>query len=655
MEATLAPTKRRLPRPTIPQRARLPITAALALLTGLGLSLISILITTQGLHATLSWLTEKTGAVFACALFLGLIVMLLALVTRSLFAGGLITSLVLLSAAFVNYFKTLITSTPLQLTDLGLIGKAGDIARLNSSSITFSRNSILALAAVALWLLLLLWLSKPLRVSWRASLITALAPLLTFLLLFVPHRIVNAWCYGPMGIATDTSYGQAYVNAHCGVPLGLWRAALGTDSAFALSEKDRAAVLADAQGYIDAVPPGGAGDKKPNVIMILSESFFDVTALPGVTYESDPLADFHAAEDVGVSGKFYTRTLGYGTCNIELELLTGINNRFLPSDEMLCYWEADRFSKLATVPRVFEENGYYTAFLHTFNDGIYNRAPVYEHLGFDDLFFSADFAEIDKNAAAAPDYWAYMEGKIAGDFYSDDYMAELLIDLYEQKREDKPVFLYGVTMENHTPYTAEKYDGYDYPFTADLSPANTGVLNSVTQGAADSSAMLGRLVDYFTDCGEPTVIIFFGDHRPGLPLPEGGTLYSALGMCSENNAEWSLEQTAELYSTDYVIWSNDEALLPGAAGDKKDSSCAFLGLTALQIADMPLDPYWRMAASVQESCTAYSWQYVVSSDGRVLPSAGAIGKEDARKLNVMTWLMREALSEDGVPAFYSLN
>jgi len=658
MNETLAPERHVAAvgkKPGLKNSARFWITLLLSALTGLGLTLVSILITTQSLRATLGWLTGSPLAVFAGTVFLALLVLFLAFLTRSLFAGGLVVSVLLLLASLVNYFKNLITSTPLQISDFGLFGKMGNIAELNSESITFSRNTIIAIAAAAVWLIVLLVFSRRLRLPWKRSLPAAVAAAAVFVVLFMVSPVVNAWCFEPLGVELGGTYGQAFSNEQCGVPLGLWRSAVNSGDDYEVSENDLQSALDDAQTYIDGID-GAGSDVQPNVIMILSESFFDVTTLPGVTYEEDPLADFHRACEEGVSGTFYTRTLGYGTCNIELEILTGINNRFLQSDEELCYWDGAQFDSLSTVPEIFQENGYYTAFLHTFNDSIYNRTPIYTHLGFDDLYFSGDFAAIDPEAAAAEDYWTYMSGKIAGEFYSDDYMADLLIDLYEQKDDQCPVFLYAATMENHTPFEAGKYDTYDYAFTSNLSEEASGVLDALTQGAADSSKALGKLIDYFSDCDEPTIIIFFGDHRPGLPLSDGTTVYSALGMCDALNANWSTETLASLYSTDYVIWSNDPSLLPGDAGSTMDTSSNFLGLDALRAAGMELDSYWRMIASMKESCTIYTWQYFVSADGEVGPTLPEdLSDGDARKFEVMTTLMRQALSgDDSEVAFYEL-
>ncbi len=634
-------------------RRRYIALAALSLLTGLGLALVSVLITRQGVYASLTWLSSSLLPLAMTTLFLGLLTMLLALLLDSLFVSAALMSLLVLSASLVNYFKMLITSTPFYLSDIGLIGKAGDIARLNSSSISFSRNTILGMAAVVVWLTVLFFFSRRIKFGAKHRIAGAAAALLAFGLVFALKPAANALVYSPCSVNVGQDNNQSYVYEHVGIPLGLWHSALGRIYAGpAFDESRMPEVLASAQEYIDEVDPGGS-EVKPNVIFILSESFSDVTELPGVSYASDPLADFHEAQKESVYGTFYTRSLGYGTCNIELEILTGINSRFLTDDRQLCYMSPSDFSTLSTVPREFSDNGYYTAFLHMFNDSIYNRTPIYSQLGFDELFFTYSFAEIDDEAAAADDYWEYMQDKVSGSFYSDDYMAELLIKLYEKKSAGSPVFLYAASMENHTPFGADKYDSYDYPFSSALGEEAQGCLNAYTQGCANASKSLGKLIDYFSQVSEPTIIVFFGDHRAGLPLDGSGTLYSALGMCSgSESSQWPVETIAELYSTSYLMWSNDESLLPAEAGTEIASSSAFLGLDALRAAGIRLDQYWRMIASVRESCTAYEWLYAVDNSGNIysqLPDT-----IDADKFDTMSWLMRQALSGSSDAAFYRL-
>ena len=61
-------------------------------------------------------------------------------------------------------------------------------------------------------------------------------------------------------------------------------------------------------------------------------------------------------------------------------------------------------------------------------------------------------------------------------------------ELFDQKAGEGPVFLWAVTMENHTPYTADKYDEYNWPFESPLDEEGEGILASVVEGAADAAA-----------------------------------------------------------------------------------------------------------------------------------------------------------------------
>ena len=311
----------------------------MSLLTGLGLALASILITRQGFHSSLAWIGSNPLALLTTSLFLGLLILFFAWLCNCLFASSIFISTLVLAASLVNHFKMLITSTPFYLSDIGLIGKLKDITRLNSSSISFSRNILLGIIAVVVWLIILFFFSRRIKLAAKRRFICGAVALLVFGLVFLLKPAANALVYQPCAVNIGQSYNQSYVYDKVGIPLGLWHSAL--DLIYAGPDFDESRmpeVLNTAQDYVDEIDPGGS-DTKPNVIFILSESFADVTKLPGVTYSADPLEDFHAAQLEGVSGTFYTRSLGYGTCNIELELLTGINTRFLTNDRQLC---ADR-------------------------------------------------------------------------------------------------------------------------------------------------------------------------------------------------------------------------------------------------------------------------------------------------------------------------
>lgn len=590
--------------------------AASAFAAGWVLTAVSELITTQSFADAAALLFGFTPRAVATAAFLGLIICTLGFLCRSIFAGGLIVTLSVAGLSFANYYKMLITSTPLYVQDIRLVTQVGGIMELNEASMKFSGTSAAAVVIMLLVLVGLFFVSRYFRPRLREGLISGLISAILFASLFCVPASVESWFYGPVGsgqaAAQDT---QIVHNSRCGVLLGLWRSVvLGGEESFIPEPDEEELMLMNAQSWIEDLPDTDK-DEQPNVIFVLGESFFDVTELPGVSYAEDPVADFHRICSEGVSGKFYTHTLGYGTENIELEIMTGINTRFFSWDDMIYGWEQEKLLTYPSLPQLFSDAGYYTAYLHTFNDGIYNRTALYTALGFQDMYFSGDFAAIDPEAAAAPDYWSYMYGKIAGEFYSDDYLADVTAELFDQKAGEGPVFLWAVTMENHTPYTADKFSSYDFPFESDLGDEAVGVLNAVTQGVADCSEALGKLVDHLAAQDEPVIVVFFGDHRPGTPLESGATVYSELGMCQANVADWELEDYAELYSTDYVIWSNDPSLLPAEPGSRMNTSSTLLGVEALQMAGMDLDEYWSMCAVVDTVSDGWTWNFFVPQDG----------------------------------------
>lgn len=590
--------------------------AASAFAAGWVLTAVSELITTQSFADAAALLFGFTPRAVATAAFLGLVICTLGFLCRSIFAGGLIVTLSVAGLSFANYYKMLITSTPLYVQDIRLVTQVGGIMELNEASMKFSGESAAAVAVMLLVLVGLFFVSRRFRPRLREGLISGLISAILFASLFCVPASVESWFYGPAGsgqaAAQDT---QIVHNSRCGVLLGLWRSVvLGGEEELIPEPDEEELMLMNAQSWIEELPDTDK-DEQPNVIFVLGESFFDVTELPGVSYAEDPVADFHRICSEGVSGKFYTHTLGYGTENIELEIMTGINTRFFSWDDMIYGWEQEKLLTYPSLPQLFSDAGYYTAYLHTFNDGIYNRTALYTALGFQDMYFSGDFAAIDPEAAAAPDYWSYMYGKIAGEFYSDDYLADVTAELFDQKAGEGPVFLWAVTMENHTPYTADKFSSYDFPFESDLGDEAVGVLNAVTQGVADCSEALGKLVDHLAAQDEPVIVVFFGDHRPGTPLESGATVYSELGMCPEDVADWELEDYAELYSTDYVIWSNDPSLLPAEPGSRMNTSSTLLGVEALQMAGMDLDEYWSMCAVVDTVSDGWTWNFFVPQDG----------------------------------------
>ena len=622
---------------------RLVWSLLLALLSGGVLTLAVLMVTVQGVAEIPALLEEYTRAAMWSVIYLALLTWITGLVMRRLSRGFLLTAVVVMSLTIANHFKEVITSTPLELYELLQVFQLGPIVALNAKSLSVTPATAGGVILALAWFALLRWpLRRVTELNWRWSLPAAGGGLAAFLAVFVVWA--DPLVYIPLDIPLTTSVSQAYVYQQSFVPLGLWRSVLFQD--VSVTDYSQTKVEGTIKSRIESViadVEDTSTDVQPNIILILSESFFDVTTLDGVEFETDPLAEFHALQQESVSGKFYTRSLGYGTCNIELEVLTGINSRLLSQNDNPLYWEPEMLASFPTVPGLLQDAGYYTAFLHLYNDSIYNRRELFSCLGFDDMYFSEDLAEIDPIARRAADYWGYLDRKISGAYYGDAYMTELLIDLYEREKDDGPVFLYAASMENHTPYNADKYDHYDYPFTADLSEEATDVLNAYVQGAAQSSKALGELIDYFSQVEEPTIVIFYGDHRPGLGLEEEGSVYTELGMLEGAVTGAPVDTLRELYSTEYLIWANDPSLLSDPVGYGTDTSSNYLGLELLQAAGIELPRYWKLVDRMHQESLVYNWSFFVSADGTA--SRAMPGRADSAPFDLMTYALYDAEQE----------
>ena len=591
-----------------------------SLCTGLGMSVLMSFIRFQSSLGAYNHILNNMSKTLWTAAFIFLITASLSFASRSVFFGCALTSFLSLAIFFTNHFKLLITSVPLQLADLSLIFQTADIARLNASSIAFSWRDSASIFGTLLWLGVVFIFSKPLRLSWKPLLSSAAISLSVFGLLFAV--LANPLVFSPMDYALARRIPVGTVEYDCGVVLSLWRAAIAPDGLFMDSnytEDFAIELLNEVKEYVAETVRLERFEKQPNIIIMLSESFFDITTLDNLTFEEDPLAEFKAICENSVYGDFYTPTLGYGTSNIELNVLTGINPELMIPGENPCTWDSSRFDHIPAIPKMLSEHGYYTAALHTFNDSIYNRGNYFSNIGFREAFFSGDFAAIDDEAASAEDYYTFLSEKISGGYYSDDYLADVIIKLYEKKSPEFPVFLYGLTMENHSPYLdARTGDGFNFVTTAELTDEAQLTIANLSQGLYNASLALKKLVDYFSASDDPTVIIFFGDHRPGTGLSDNSTVYSQLGIVPERMSDWTLEQTKEFHRTSYLIWANDDTLLPAAPGSKIDSSANYLGLYAIEASGVKMPLFWQFLKSMRDDSLFYSWKYYLSSNGDLL-------------------------------------
>lgn len=524
----------------------------------------------QSLWEPLPWMATHGGAVALFWVLFSSLSLTLYGFCRHLFPAYLPEVALFMGVAVASRYKFDINGAPLELSDFAFLGNLGDITGYAAAQLIPTVTTVLAIAVAAI-------LTETLRrkETWRPSLtggfVLGSLCLTLFLSSLSPGTLQSA------AIALDdNSPDQETRNQRVGVVLGIytaWAQRLQVES----GTTDPATTALVEEFKEDATRSSPVAlEEVPDIIFITSESFFDITRLPGLTFETDPLPVFHALSETCTNGPFLSNTYGGGTGNVEMAMFTGLTNTFLKEGDALTTLKPTVYQELPTTVRLLSKAGYATVSLHGHTSELYNRAINYPAIGFDTVDFSEDFIT---------------PVETAGKYLSDATFAREIIARYENRNPAKPLFLYGMTMENHQTYYPEKYNTPSaFPAQSNLlSDQDLAILDSLVTGLNHADASLGMLVDYFSQVDRPVILVFVGDHLPSLNLDDGTSLYCRLGYSpTEEAADWDAETLARILSTDYLIWTNYETQpQPDHA-----ESCTFLGLHTLQRAGLPLNQYF---------------------------------------------------------------
>jgi phosphoglycerol transferase MdoB-like AlkP superfamily enzyme len=210
-----------------------------------------------------------------------------------------------------------------------------------------------------------------------------------------------------------------------------------------------------------------------------------------------------------------------------------------------------------------KELGYETIATHPYNSTGWNRNTAYPLLGFDKMYFIKDYKSPEKIRK----------------YVSDKSCYDKIIEMYENKAKDTPMFVFNVTMQNHSSYT-EEFDN----FTPDIevSGSTSKVLNNYLSLMKISDEAIKYLTDYFSSIDEDTIIVMFGDHQP-----TNSVISNVWKLNGKNSNSLSSEDEANRYKVPYFIWCNfDTDTLTG-----KDTSANYLACDILNIAGIPLNSY----------------------------------------------------------------
>ncbi len=357
------------------------------------------------------------------------------------------------------------------------------------------------------------------------------------------------------------------------------------------------------------------GEKLPNIIVIMNESFADLSAL-GEFNTNIPLTPFVDSLRKNHTGGYALSSIfGGNTSNSEYEFLTGHTLSFLPQNSIPYqqYIEKETFA----LPRYLCSLGYETFATHPYYSSGWARTVVYPLFGFEKMTFIDDYKQ---------------ENLVRG-LVSDREAYEYMLDYLYTRESEKPLFMFGITMQNHGGYD---YEGEDFEKTVTLTdfegkyPVAEQYLSVINQSDKAVEYLISELENY----PEDTIVLFFGDHLPQIEE----RFYSRIAGSGFD----TLEEQMKKYIVPFFIWANYD--IPSEQIEL--TSLNYLSRYLLETAGIDLPPYYAFLKEAEEHIPAINmYGYLSLAKSAFIPIDEAEGDE-AKWLNDYYTLQYNALFDD---------
>jgi phosphoglycerol transferase MdoB-like AlkP superfamily enzyme len=477
-----------------------------------------------------------------CSLFL----FFTAIIGRTRIAFWVLSSLLLI-LSLISGVKMKMLGVPLLPWDFVLSGETQDMVQyLNNIINPLIIISILLFIGIIYFIMHRTDLVQK-NVNWLERGIMALAALLLIAVMYTDKPVpIKKW----LGVS-----GQPWDQGENAKSNGFALATLMNMEMLFINEKEGyddqaiAAIVDQSEQLVEA----GSG-VKPNVIVVLSESFWDPTLIKSAKFSKDPIPFFHKMQETQTSGWMLSPQFGGGTANVEFEVLTGNSMRFLPQGSLAYNQYINQ--EVDSMASILARQGYTSTAISPFHNWYFNSKTVYQNFGF------SKFIPIE-----------YFNPNYVGPYIADSEVTANIIA--ESSKSPGPDFIFANTMENHFHFYPGKFAKNTIEVTGDFSPESKGMLETLSQGILDADKMLQDLVEHYSKLNEPTVVVFFGDHLPA--LGDDYQVYKDTKYISGNDDPDFLNK---IYRVPFVIWNN----FSNNAKDKLEISPSFLSPYILKLA-----------------------------------------------------------------------
>ncbi len=341
----------------------------------------------------------------------------------------------------------------------------------------------------------------------------------------------------------------------------------------------------------DKTSKNAAAKKKlPNVITIMNESLADFSYDGDLKTTEDYMPYLRALKKDTVRGQLFVSIEGANTANSEFEFLTGNDMAFfapraVPYNNLLK-------GILPSMTRTLQMQGYSGCdAYHPYKRSGWNRPNVYASLGFNN-FYSEIFYE-------NPEY--------TRNFISDKTdMRQIVKDFDKTKKTNKnPFYTFNVTVQNHGGYVGQR-GTVDAKVKVKTSGLSTEENNQYMTLAKMSDDAFKELVEHFKKVKDPTVIVMFGDHQPPLVEEFYETLFG------KKQSKFTTEDTANWYSTPYVIWANYDI----KEKDDENMSCNYLSSYLMDMIGADVTGYNKFLMNLKKKLPVLTALFYQGDNGK---------------------------------------
>ena len=366
---------------------------------------------------------------------------------------------------------------------------------------------------------------------------------------------------------------------------------------FSLGIRD--SVIRKPEGYSDLisqleaqypVQEAALPEELPNIVVIMDESFVDMRVM-GDLKTNQPVTPFlDSLTDNTIRGIALSSVFGGSTACSEFEFLTGSSMAFLPNAS-IAYQQYMRQTTYS-LPWLLQSYGYETFATHPYFENGWNRKTAYELLGFQSATFLG----------------AYPEEDMVRDYVSDREMFQYVLNRLDQQG-DAPLFLFGITMQNHGGYTDT-----DYKSTITLQGESYYKAEQYLSLIHETDEALEYLLSELENAPRKTIVLIFGDHFPVVEEEFYSSLHDSFDTLSDQMLR---------YQVPFYIWANYD--IPEQTGEF--TSLNYLPIRLMEAAGLPLSSFYQFLSDVRADIPAINHFGFYSSAGDLLTQDQADSKQ----------------------------